>query len=292
MKHKRAQPLALALVAGLAACGGASGNAKLKSRVTDQHLAPMTSAERGHEADLYREVFLAAWQIEYTKAQIDAADLELKLAKNDLASAKIGMKSAGIEAKAAEETGELNKMAETKGGERIAQLEIDMHKLKIDRAKANVSYLKKRLDHEERLHRSREAELESIKADAMKGAGIKPPGFEANTYKAQFKDRSAQAKASEAGVAESKKELAALDAKLASATQAVEAAKSGGPAKAPEPVETSEPLESPQPIDPVIPVEPAEPAAPEKPAPADAGDKTPPASSSTEPGATPAPKGN
>ena len=48
-----ALPLALSLL--LVACGGGSKNAKLKNRVTHEHLAPISAPERAQEAETYRE---------------------------------------------------------------------------------------------------------------------------------------------------------------------------------------------------------------------------------------------
>lgn len=245
--------IALALCTGPMACGGGASNSQLKRRVTHQHLAPLPAAERAQEADVYREVFLAAWQIEFTKSQITAAELEVKIANNDLASSKISLKSASLETKAADAGDDLNKIEEKKKGEHIAQLEIDMHKLNIERAKKNLAYLKTRLAYEERNHRSREAQLESIKADSLKSAGIKPPSFDAASYKAQFNDRQAQAKAKEAEVAQMHKEVKALEATLDKTRAALAVARAGGTPKAVEPAAPAEPLE---PLEPVAPVEP------------------------------------
>ncbi len=298
MKHLIA---AFAILTCSVACGGGSGNSQLKRRVTYEHLAPLPAEQRGHELEVYKDVFMASWQLEYTKGLIAGAELEIKIAKNDLASAKISAKSAGIEMKAADESGELNRTSEATRGEQVARLEIDMNKVKLDRAKTNLTYLKKRLSYEERMHRSREAELESVKADSLKGAGIKPPGFEASKYKAQFKDRQSQAKASEAEVNDLQKQVAALDAKLAAAKQAVELTKAGGKAQPEEAVTPTEPIEPLEPIEPVVPDESAQPENPEaatpdassSPATAPASKPAPaPTAGSAPTPLTPAPKGN
>lgn len=304
MKLLSSLTIVLALLTGAVACGGSSSNAALKRRINYEHLAPMPAAERSQEADAYKQVFLAEWQIAFTKSQLDAAELEVKLTKNDLASATISVKSAGIEMKAAEDTGDLNKIAESQKSERVANLEIDLHKIRNERAKKNVAYLKKRLTYEERTHRSREAELENVRAASLKSAGIQPPNFDASKYKAQLQDRQAQAKAVEVEVTALQKEVLALDAQVATAANAIATTKASK-VQAPE-VGPAAPMEPLAPIEPVLPDEPSEPAdpgpkesAPAESAPAKPSEPAPPASKVSPPTASasestpaPAPKDN
>ncbi len=261
------------LVAGLVfvvtACGGTPRNTELKNRVSDERLAPIAPADRAAEIEAHQGAFLSQWQHAYTKEQLEGAKLEIKIAKNDLAGAKIGMKSAKLEKDAADESGDVNKMKEATRAALIAEQEMEVHEISIDRAKQSLAYLKKRLLHEESKLRSLEAKLEYSRAESLTAAGIVPPNFKLKTYKSQYSKRQSQAKSTKAAVDSEQKELKALDQRLAQAKAKVEATKNPSaaattapaapipemPAPPPE-VKVPEPVEK-TPIDTTKPPEPA-----------------------------------
>lgn len=242
------------LVAGLflfaAACGGTPRNTALKNRVAEERLAPVSVADRATEAEAHQGVFLAEWQIAFTKGQLDGAKLEVKIAKNNLASAKIGMKSALLEKKAADESGDVNKIQAATQAALVAEKEAEVHQISIDRAKQSLAYLKKRLVYEESQFRSHEAKLEYSRASSLNTAGIVPPNFKLNTYKSQYSDRKAQAKSNKAAVDSEHKELKSIDQRLAKAKAQVAASKNGGTAETAAP--TGVPLPELKPVAPVI----------------------------------------
>lgn len=278
------------LVIGLfflgAACGGTPRNAALKNRVSEARLAPVSVAQRSQEAATHQAVFLAEWQLAFTKGQLEGAELEVKIAKNDLASAKLGMKSALLEKKAADESGDMNRMKEATQKALIAEKEAAVHTLAIDRAKRSMSYLKKRVVYEESMFRSFEAKLEVDRAESLNAAGIVPPDFKLKTYKSQYADRQAQAKTYKSAVDTEHKELKSIDAQLAKAKTAAQAAKTGGA-----PPDTTAPVKMMPDLKPVPPVGAPTPTDP-KPAPADPPPppKSDPTPAPTEtPAPTPAP---
>lgn len=209
----------------VAACGGTPRNTELKNRVSDERLAPIAPADRAAEIEAHQGAFLSQWQHAYTKGQLEGAQLEIKIAKNDLASAKIGMKSAAMEKAAADESGDVNKMKEATRAALIAEQETEVHQLSIDRAKQSVAYLKKRLIYEESKLRSLEAKLEYSRAESLSAAGIVPPNFKLKTYKSQYSQRQSQAKGTKAAVDAEQKQLKSIDLKLAKAKALVEATK-------------------------------------------------------------------
>jgi hypothetical protein len=217
------------------ACGGTPRNTELKNRISDEKLAPIPPADRAAEVEAHQGAFLAQWQHAFTKEQLEGAKLEIKIAKNDLASAKIGMKSATMEKKAADESGDVNKMKEAARAALIAEQEAEVHKIAIDRAKQSLAYLKKRLLHEESQLRSLEAKLEYDRAASLKAAGIVPPDFKLKTYKSQYAQRKSQAKSSKAAVDAEQKELKSIDQRLAKAKAQVEATKNPSAAAQAEP---------------------------------------------------------
>lgn len=216
----------------IAACGGGARNTKLKKRVDQAHLAPVSAAERAAEAEAYRDVFIAEWQLAFTERQIRAAELEIKIAKNDLASAKIGADSADIKQKAAEEVDDLNRMKTATQAETAADLQIEMQKLSIARAKQSLAFLKKRLKHEKREHRRLQAKLELVRAESLSAAGIQPPNFNAKSFKAQFNERKRRAKDTRAAVDQELAALQAIEKKLAKAKAAAASVQEGGSAGA------------------------------------------------------------
>lgn len=250
----------------LAACGGTPRNTALKNRVSDAHLAPVSESERAAESEAHQQVFLAEWQLAFTKGQIEGAQLEIKIAKNNLASAKLGVKSAALESKAADDVGDMNRIKTSGQAEVLAQQEQEVHKLAIDRAKQSLAYLKKRLVYEEGRHRSLEAKLELSRAESLSSAGIQPPDFNKKTYKSQHAERSSQAKSYKAAVDVEHKALLAIESKLKNAKMAVQATKTGKPVPSDAPTGEADIIPPPTPADTRVPT-------PDKSVP---GDTTPP----------------
>lgn len=240
MKHTLLPSL---LALSFAACGGSSRNKPLAKQVDSVHLAPVSAHARGAEADAERSVFIAEWQLEFTKAEIEEADLTLNIAKNELASAKIGLKTADLKSDAAAESEEQNRMQRSEGGLSEATLQVEVKEHAIEKAKQNIAFLKRRLIHEEKVHRSHQANLEYIKSELLGKAAINPPKFNRAAYKSQLASRKSEVKSDLSG-------LGAARAKLDAATKAWTAvkAKSGAMHS-----NTSAPLEttpSPKPIPP------------------------------------------
>ncbi len=207
------------------ACGGPPRNTALKNRVSDERLAPISLADRAAESEAHQSVFLAEWQLAFTEGQLDGAQLEIKIAKNNLASAKLGMKSAKLEKKAADESGDTNKIKSATQASLVAEKESEVHKISIDRAKQSMAYLKKRRVYEQSLFRSLEAKLEYARAKSLSAAGIVPPNFKLKTYKAQYSERQSQAKSNKSAVDSEHKQLKSIDQRLAKAKIAVQSAK-------------------------------------------------------------------
>jgi len=216
--------LALSLFAPLvvtslgAGCGSPPRNKPLANHVQSAHLAPVPAASRGAEADAKQSVFVAEWQLEYTKSQIVDAKLAINIAKNELASAKLGLKSAGLTSDAANESEEQNRMQRGENAKSTAQMQVEMNTHAIEKAKQNLAYLSRRLIHEEKMHRSQQAKLEYIKAELLGTAAIAPPKFDRKAFKGQLSSRNSEVKSDISG-------LNAAKAKLDSATKTWSAAK-------------------------------------------------------------------
>ncbi len=213
-----------------AACGGSS-NGKLRNQVNNAHLAPVSAAERASEADAQQEVFLAQWQIAFTESRLRSSKLDVKLAKNELASSKLEVKNAVLKRKAAEENADQNAIASATHDEKLANLQIAVHTLAIEHAKQSSRVFEKRLEHEKRRFRSREAGVELAKATSLQAAGIRPPKFDAQKYKKQHSERLSSAKAAKANVDREQTKLSAIETKLLGARNAVAAAKGEPPIK-------------------------------------------------------------
>ncbi len=243
----RTQKIAItvALLAGLGTACGGGASGKLSRHVSDGHLAPVSPEERMGESEARREFFLAEWQAAYTESQIRAAKLDIDLAKNDLASAKLAVKNAALELRAAEDGNDQNAIAKMQQAEKVAHLNVEVEKLKIARAKQSKHYLEKRLAHEKRALLSSEASLELARAKSLTSAGIQPPNFDAKKYKAQHTSRAASAKETKAAVDGEKTKLSELEKQLLAAQNKALAA-DGKPVLAPTPEESSpmEPLET------------------------------------------------
>ncbi len=221
--------LSLLFVLGTA-CGGSS-NGTLRNQVNNAHLAPVSAAERASEAEAQQEVFLAEWQIVYTESQLRSSKLDIKLAKNKLASAKLEVKNAVLRRKAAQESADQNAVASATHDEKLANLQIAVHTLAIEHAKQSSRVFEKRLEHEKRRVRTREAGVELAKATSLQAAGIRPPKFDAKKYKTQHSERLSSAKAAKASVDSERTKLSAIEAKLVGARNAVATAKGEPPTK-------------------------------------------------------------
>ena len=266
----------IALFAGLGgACGGSSN--KLSSRVNGAHLAPVSDAERAGEADAQREFFLAEWQVAFTDNELNAAKLDIKIAENELASAKLAVKNTQLELKAAEESSDRNAIADKQQAEKVATLQVEVHKIAIERAKQNKRFLEQRLAYEQKTLKSREAGVELARAKSLQSAGIRPPSFDAKSYKSQHTERAASAKAAKASVDGESAKLADVDKRLVLARNAVAAAE-GNPIAPIAPPETKpmlplgdegtpatptqEPADSTEPTDATPPTDPEAPTPP------------------------------
>ena len=221
--------LSLLLILGTA-CGGSS-NGKLRNQVNNAHLAPVSAAERASEADAQQEVFLAEWQIAFTESRLRSSKLDIKLAKNKLSSAKLEVKNALLKRKAAQESADQNAVASATHDEKLANLQIAVHTLAIERAKQSARLFERRLEYEKRRFRTREAGVELAKATSLQAAGIRPPKFDAKKYKVQHTQRLSTAKAAKASVDSEQAKLVAIDAKLVAARNAVALVKGEPPIK-------------------------------------------------------------
>ncbi len=217
--------LLAAFILCAAACGGTPRNTPLKNRVSEKHLAPISMADRGPEAEANQAVFLGQWQLAFTESQLKGAKLEIKIAKNNLSSAKLGKKSANLEKEAADDSGDINKIKAATQAALVADREAEVHKISIERAKQSLAYLKKRQDYEESKVRSLEAKLEYARAQSLKSAGILPPKFDVKTYKSQYSQRQSQTKSKKSAVDSEHKQLKSIDQRLAKAKSEVAVAK-------------------------------------------------------------------
>ena len=182
-------PLVITL---LVACGGsaAPGPKPLKFHYDEVYIAQFSMEEKTNVLNAQNEYQRA--RAEQMKAEADLGELKTKLsvAKNEQKQAALSEQSANQEKKAADSSGDMNRVNAAARNMRIAELTRQAADDKVAYIKASQKYLKKlvRYQQEETYHR--EARYEHEKAKLGQAKNIAPKGVNYQDFPGQTQTRS------------------------------------------------------------------------------------------------------
>ena len=176
----------------LSACGGGGPPAPkpLQHHFDDMYIATVAMEEKQGVMDAQQAYAVAKMEKSTADANYAESGTKLDLAKDELKRAKIDQDSAKKKKKAAEESGDMNRVNAASALVRAADLAKQAADQKVTWIKANRNYLKLwvRYSTQEMYHQ--ESKFELAKARLAKAKNIRPKNFTLSTYESQASERS------------------------------------------------------------------------------------------------------
>ena len=180
----------LSTVAALCACGGSTPPPQpLRHNFDESYIAQVGMSER--EAELVAQNQYNRARTRFLKAEADfkASKTNIAVAKNARQQALSEEKSAQIRMKAAEDSGDMNRINAARAEVRAAELERRAADDKVAALVAHSNFLKAFEYYAQEEMFRQEALYELAKAKIAKKSNIRPKGFELETYKNQAEAR-------------------------------------------------------------------------------------------------------
>ncbi|HLU67777.1 MAG TPA: hypothetical protein VKZ63_15945 [Kofleriaceae bacterium] len=179
----------------LIACGGGGdpGPGPLKHHLDEQYIAAIPLEEKNAMLEAQNEYHRAKAAKMKAEADYNDAGTQLDIGKNEVKQAKLDRDSAQAKKKAAEESGDQNRINLAKRDERVASLQVTAAEKKVSALEARRTWLKKLLRYHEENTYAAEARYELAKANLAKAKNISPKGFAHQPFVEQQEDRSRRA---------------------------------------------------------------------------------------------------
>ncbi len=175
----------------MSACGGgASRPGPLKHHLDDMHLARIDIAEKQDVIQSQQEHSIARMEKAKAEAEYNESKTDVSVAKNERAQALLDEKTAKTKVKAADKSGDMNRVSTATLVQRAAELARKAADKKVEYMKARRKYLKKAVLSAEDHMYSVEARYELSKARLAQGKNIRPRGFVMADYEKQADERS------------------------------------------------------------------------------------------------------
>jgi hypothetical protein len=205
---------ALCLTMAIAACGGADDPppTPLASHFDDMYIAQVSLDQKQGVIQAQNEYSVAKMEKAKAEADWNSSTTELEVANNERQAKLLDEKSAASRKKAADDSGDQNRVNTAVRELRAAELGRRAADQKVEWINAQRNWLKRHLRYTEENTYAQEARYELAKARVAKENNIKPKGFDPGVYERQAEDRSrraqqARAKAErEKGSAEQKRQ--------------------------------------------------------------------------------------
>jgi hypothetical protein len=198
--HRRVHPHALRVFIALtaASCGGGGdkGPGPLKHHLDEQYIAALAMEKKQAMLQAQDEYHRAKAAKMKAEADYNETGTQLDVGKNEGKQAKLDHNSAKTKKKAADDSGDMNKINAAKRDERVSKLAVAAAEKKVEAIKARRTWLKKTLRHHEESTYAAEAKYELAKANLARSNNISPKGFAHQAFVDQQQDRSRRAQRS------------------------------------------------------------------------------------------------
>jgi hypothetical protein len=223
----------LGLFVAAAACGGPSDvpPQPLSTHFDDMYIAQVPLEQKQAMIEAQNEYSVA--KLEKAKAEADwnASATDIEVARNERQAALLDEKSALSRKKAADDSGDQNRVNTAAREVRAAELSRRASDVKVEWLNAHRTYLKRFVRYTEENTYAKEARFEMAKAKVARDNNIKPKGFDFAVYERQAAERSRRTQ--EAKVKADREKQTAETKRKAWEQQKREAEKMGAPTGGP-----------------------------------------------------------
>lgn len=175
----------------LAACGGGGdpGPTPLAHHFDDMYIAQVPLEEKQAVITTQNDYSVAKMERAKAEADLNDAGVQLDIARNERQQASLDEKSANTRKKAAEDSGDQNRVNTATREVRAAELSRKAADQKVAYLEAHRRYLKKQLRYTEENLYATEAKFEQAKSRLAKAKNIRPKNFDPGVYDRQAEDR-------------------------------------------------------------------------------------------------------
>ena len=191
--------IALLLCALIPACGGSSEArpGPLAAHLDEMHIARVPLAEKQAVLEARNEYEAARMEHANAQALYNESATDVEVASNERAQAVLDERSAQSRKKAADESGDMNRVNAESRDLRAAKLGLQAADKKVAYMQARRKYLKKKVLQAEDAMYAKEARFELSKARLAKAKNIRPKDFSLAKYEEQAQERSRYAQRTE-----------------------------------------------------------------------------------------------
>lgn len=219
----------LFLLVLLPACGGGEPRpGPLQYTLDDMYIATVPLEEKQVVLQAQNDFAAAKMERATAEAAYNESATELQVAKNELAQAELDEQSAQSRKKAADDSGDMNRMNASAQEVRAAKLAREAAAKKVEYMQAQQVYLKKKLLQAEDDVYGKEARYELTKARLAQANNIRPKGFEMANFQRQSQERSKYAQRSKALLQRDKAKADTLRREWQTLEREAERARGGG----------------------------------------------------------------
>lgn len=202
----------LLLCALVPACGGSSETrpGPLAVHLDEMHIARVPLTEKQAVLEARNEYEAARMAHANAQALYNESATDLEVANNERAQAVLDERSAQTRKKAADDSGDMNRVNAESRHLRAAKLGLQAADKKVVYVQARRKYLKKKVLQAEDLMYAKEARFELSKARLAQSKNIRPKDFSLARYEEQAQDRSRYAQRTESELQREKAQVETL----------------------------------------------------------------------------------
>lgn len=185
----------MGLLATLAACGGGgeSSSGPLSRHFDDGFIGGVDMSQKAEMQVAFNEYSAAKFERAKVQSDLNAGELQLDLAKNEVKGAKLKEDSARVEKKSADQSADQNKINEAMRQMRAAEKFRKAGEVRVKYLERYRDYMRAELRaHDDHVY-WKEAVFELAKAKIAKANNIAPKGFQYDDYQRQEQERTRKA---------------------------------------------------------------------------------------------------
>ncbi|HEX4416306.1 MAG TPA: hypothetical protein VH165_00330 [Kofleriaceae bacterium] len=180
----------LASAAVVGACGSSdSPPGPLAKHFDDMYIAAIPLDQKQSVVQSQNDWSLAKMQNAKSDADLNEAETQLSIVRNDLKAAQLGVDSANSAKKSADASADTNRMNQASKDQHAAEALAKAAELRVRYFEAYIDYLKTVQRHSQEAMYWHEAQYESAKAQVGQKGGIAPKGVAFDDFSKQEHDR-------------------------------------------------------------------------------------------------------